>query len=393
VTFTTDKYAIAGLGVTDQGRLPGRTDLDFKVESLELAMQDAGISPQEIDGFMFQPGVADMTAFGRGGEVVKQLGMRPNFVWTVQSGGTSTISMISMAIGAIESGLATVVAVNYGDSALSQGALVGESGTGGSGADSGIYGMYSPGAEHALAAMRHMKVFGTTKKQLGAIPITARQYANLRPDAYLHAKPLTMEEYLKGRPLADPLNRYDYCLVADGGTSLIVTSTERAKDLKTKPVLVSGIGLSLSQDLVYARTQFEAIGIEQAKNRAFDAAKMTLADIDMAQIYDCFSITVLLALEGLGICPKGEGGPFVADGNLGPKGAMPTNTAGGELAWSYQQGFTPVAEAVRQLRGEGGPTQIDGAETCVVTGHGGVMGSKGQMDFAESCMILKAGGK
>jgi acetyl-CoA acetyltransferase len=381
-------YAIAGLGVTDQGRLPGRDDVSLKVESLQLALADAGLAPGDVDGFMFQPGLTDIGAVGRGGDVVKLLGLNPNFIWNVQTGGATAVTMVHMACCAIATGQASVVAINYGDSALSDGVGFGGVDTIGGNASVGVYGMFSPGADHALAARRHMHLFGTTREQLGAIPVTARAYANKRPDAVLHAKPLTMEDYLARPPMTDPLNRHDYCLIADGGTSLIVTTSDRAADLRARPVHVAGIGFGTAQGLVYERTQYSNTGVRGARTKAFGMAGMTVSDIDCAQIYDCFSIAVLLSLEGYGFCEQGEGGPFVADGNLGPAGRLPTNTAGGELAWGYQQGFTPIVEAVRQLRHEAGATQLDDPRNCLVTGHGGVASAVGNMDYAESAMIL-----
>lgn len=381
-------YAIAGLGVTEQGRLPGRDDVSFKVESLQLALADAGLAPGDVDGFMFQPGLTDIEAYGRGGDVVKLLGLNPNFIWNVQTGGATAITLVHMACCAIATGQASVVAINYGDSSLSEGvSMSGPDVIGGSGRG-GVYGMFSPGADHALAARRHMHLFGTTREQLGAVPVTARAYANQRPDAVLHSKPLTMEDYLARPPLTEPLNRHDYCLIADGGTSLIVTRSDRAADLRTQPVHIAGIGFGTAQGVVYERTNYSNTGVARAKANAFGMAGMTVADIDCAQIYDCFSIAVLLTLEGYGFCAQGEGGPFVAEGNLGPGGRLPTNTAGGELAWSYQQGFTPLSEAVRQLRGEGGATQLNDPRNCLVTGHGGVTSEMGFMDYSETALIL-----
>lgn len=381
-------YAIAGLGVTDQGRLPGRGDVALKVESLQLALADAGLGPGDIDGFMFQPGLTDIGAYGRGGDVVKLLGLNPNFIWNVQTGGATAVTLVHMACCAIATGQASVVAINYGDSSLSDGVSMSGPDAIGGNASVGVYGMFSPGADHALAARRHMHLFGTTREQLGAIPVTARAYANKRPDAVLHSRPLTIEDYLARPPLTDPLNRDDYCLIADGGTSLIVTTSDRAADLRSRPVHIAGIGFGTAQGVVYERTNYSNTGVAGAKAKAFGMAGLTVADIDCAQIYDCFSIAVLLTLEGYGFCGQGEGGPFVAEGNLGPTGRLPTNTAGGELAWSYQQGFTPIVEAVRQLRGQGGATQLADPRTCLVTGHGGVTSAMGHMDYAESAMIL-----
>ena len=304
-----NSYAIAGLGVTAQGKLPGRTDIELKAEALARAVEDAGLKNSDIDGLIFQPGMSDMHIYGHSGEVMKSLGMCPNFNWTIQVGGCSAIAAITMACGAIETGQANYVGIVYGDSALSQAILPGQAGVMGAGDSAdydshGVYGMYSPGADHALAAQRHMNLFGTTKEQLGEIAVSTRLYANAREDACFHDRPLTIEKYLETPPLAEPLNRHDYCLLADGGTAFIVTTAERARELKPAPVYISGLGSSLSQEVVNERTQYENIGCARAGAQAFGMAGITPEDIDFAETYDCFTITVLLALEGYGFAPR-----------------------------------------------------------------------------------------
>ena len=393
MALTRDAYAIVGLGVTKQGRVPGVSNIDMKTDGLRLAIADAGLRPQDIDGYIYQPGMMDMTSYGNGGEATKNVGMSPQFVWEMQSGGTSAIAGITAACAALDAGMADYVAVGYGDNSLSGQVLVGQAGRVGGGSaerDSlGAYGMYSPGADHALAARRHMHLYGTTKEQLAAIALTSREYANKRPDAYMHDRPLTLDAYMQARPIAEPLGKYDYCLVADGGCAFILTRADRARDMAKPPVYISGLGASVSIDVGYSRTQYQELGVQQAKEQAFRMAGVSLADIDVAQIYDCFTITVLLTLEGYSFCKPGEGGPFVAAGNLHLDGQIPTNTAGGELSWSYMQGFTPICEGIRQMRNESGPTQVPGAQLCLVTGHGGVTKGIGYMEYAEASMILR----
>lgn len=385
--------AVAGLGVTVQGALPGRSSVDIKAEALMLAVDDAGLRLDQIDGFILGPGMTDFGTYGQGGELVKRLGLRPRFVWEVQVGGASAIAAVNMACWAIEQGHAEYVAVGYGDNPRTAQLTVGQAGGAGSGSvdrDSyGAYGMYSPAADHALAAHRHMHLYGTTREQLGAVALTAREYAALRPDAYLHERPLTLDEYLTAPPIAEPFNRHDYCLVADGGSAVIVTSVERARALRSEPVVIAGTGMSSAFGDVRDRTQYAGLAVAGAGETALRQAGVGLGDVDVAQIYDCFSVAVLLAIEGFGFCPRGEGGAFIADGNLRLDGAIPTNTAGGELAWSYQQGFTPLVEGIRQLRGLSGATQVAGAETALVSGHGGIAAEVGNMDYAEACLVLQ----
>jgi acetyl-CoA acetyltransferase len=150
------------------------------------------------------------------------------------------------------------------------------------------------------------------------------------------------------------------------------------------------MGLGTTLDAVRDRTQYESFGLSPLRDRVLQSAGVTLQEIDVAQIYDCFTITVLMTLEGWGFCKPGEGGPFVADGNLAPNGILPTNTAGGELAWSYMQGFTPLVEGVRQIRGDSGTTQVANARTCLVTGHGKVTQQYGYIEYADAGMILQS---
>lgn len=387
MAFTRDAHAIVGLGVTRQGRVPGVTSIDLRLEALRLALDDAGLRPQDVGGYVYQPGIVEMPTYGAAGDVPKLMGISPRLVWMVQTGGASAIACLLTACAVIDAGVCDYVAVGYGDTALSGATLVGEAGS--SEADTmGAYGMYSPGADHALAARRHMHVFGTTKEQLGAVALTARAYANLREDAYMHDRPLTLEQYLDARPVADPLGKFDYCLVADGGCALVVTSAERARHHR-RPVLISGVGFGHSTAEGFLGKPYEESAVGTAARTALRTAGVSVEDVDVAQIYDCFTITVLMALEGAGFCGLGEAGPFVEEGNLRLDGRIPTNTAGGELSWSYMQGFTPLTEAVRQLRGEGGPTQVRRAEVCLVTGHGGTTKELGHMEYADACAILR----
>jgi acetyl-CoA acetyltransferase len=383
-------YAIAGLGVTEQGMVSGATPLGMQIDGLRLAMADAGLRPREVDGYVYQPGILPAAAYPSGGEAAKAAGMSPRFVQSLQAGGTSAITGILYACAAIDAGIADVVAVGYGDALRSAGALVGERAQM-THDNSGVFGMFSPGADHALAARRHMHTFGTTKQQLGGVALAARQYANLRPDAFMHNRTLDLDEYLSARPIADPLSRYDYCLTADGGCAVIVTSADRARDCPKPAVEIAGLGLTTSTAEVIKGTQYEQLGLGAMRDRVLGMADIGIDDIDVAQIYDCFTMTVLLTLEGWGFCKIGESGPFVEDGNLLLDGSLPTNTAGGELSWSYMQGFTPLCEAVRQLRGESGATQVAGAETCLVTGHGKFTQTNGFMEYCDAGMILQRG--
>ncbi|TQC44547.1 thiolase family protein [Rhodococcus sp. WS4] len=387
----TSGHAITGLGVTKQGRLPGVSSVDLRIESLRAAIIDAGITPRDVGGYVYQPGATELGTYCMAGEVPKLMGISTKFVWNVQGGGTSAMLAIVAACAAIDAGVCDYVAVGYGDTMLSSSTVVGAAGMlGDTSYDTmGGYGMYSPGADHALAARRHMYEFGTTREQLGAVALNARRNANLREDAFMHDKPLTMEDYLSSRRIADPLVKFDNCLIADGGCAFIVTSADRAKDAPKPPVFIDGVGFGHSITEAFRGDAYRRSAVKEAGDTALRKAGVTIEDIDVAQIYDCFTITVLMALEGFGFCGIGEGGPFAADGNIALNGSIPINTAGGELSWGYMQGFTPIVEGIRQMRGEGGPTQIADAELCLVSGHGGTYKDAGTMEYADGAMILR----
>jgi len=390
---SSPNVSIVGLGVTRQGRLPDVTPQDLQAESLRSAIDDAGLRPSDIDAYIYQPGVVDMGKFGSGGRIAKRLGIDADLIWSTQVGGLSAMSAICAAAGLIGSGAARNVAIGYGDTALSTRTLVGAAANGPQTPNTmGAYGMYSPGADHALAARRHMHLYGTTKEQLGVIAVTARMNANKRPDAYFHDRPLSMDDYLGARPIAEPLGKYDYCAMTDGGCTFIVTSAERAAHLnRGGGIDVLGVGFSHSIGEGFDRIQYSQSSISRSAKTALGTAGVAIDDVDVAQIYDCFTIEVLMAIEGVGLCGVGEGGPYLEDGNIGPDASIPINTGGGELSWGYMQGFTPIAEAVRQLRGEGAATQVTGAEISLVTAHGGTATGNGQMEYADGCMILRRG--
>ncbi len=219
-----------------------------------------------------------------------------------------------------------------------------------------------------------MHLYGLTRRQLGSVALTFREYANQRPEAVMHAKKLTIDDYLNTRMIVEPLCLYDFCLVNDGAVALIITSAERAKNYKWPPVYIMGFGTDHSMSELgrspEALFHWDGFVTRQAKENAFEMAGIKLKDIDVAQLYDAFTPFVLSQLESYGVCGKGEVGPFVKEGNLKLNGAFPCNTSGTELSWSYLQGFSHLTEGVRQLRNEAGKCQVKDAEICMVTGLG-----------------------
>jgi acetyl-CoA acetyltransferase len=284
--------------------------------------------------------------------------------------------MIMHAAQSINAGMAEVVACVFSDAPLRPPTPDKAKG-GGSAAAYGFargmnahYGLFGVNAHYAFVAQRHMHLYGTTQDHLGAIAVAERQWANLNPEAQFHDNPMTMADYHASRWVVEPFHLYDCCLVSNGGLAVIVTSAERAKDLKKPPVYILGMGQGHP-----GGDPMETLisGAPIAKETAFKMAGIKLKDVDFCEIYDCYTFTVLVTLEDYGYCAKGEGGPFIADGKLAPGGSLPVNTGGGQLSSFYMWGMTPVSEGIVQIRGEGGKRQVAKHDVGLVSGNGGIL--------------------
>jgi acetyl-CoA acetyltransferase len=378
-----DRYAFIGVGLTKLGKIPGMTPDELAARAITLALEDAGMRKDEVDGYIYQQGIGG----GLNDTIPLQMvGIPASLVWQVQSLGSYALVMVSMAIGAMEAGLCHTCVLVYASSAASR------RGMGGgpvSGNTPGAYGWYGPGATAACMAQRYKHLYGLTREQLGSIALTLREYANKRPEAVMHDRKLTMDEYLHARMIVEPLCLYDFCLVNDGAVALIITSAERARHYKQRPVYVMGYGMDHSLREMgrspEAIHHFDGFTARKADEHAFRMAGVTLKDIDVAELYDAFTIFLLSQLEAYGICSKGEAGPFVEAGNLKLDGQFPCNTSGTGLSWGYLMGFTQLTEGIRQMRGEAGECQVRDAEICLVTGLGGMVNS----GSAATCCILR----
>jgi acetyl-CoA acetyltransferase len=250
-----------------------------------------------------------------------------------------------------------------------------------------MYGMVGAGAAHALHARRHMERYGTTSLHLGAVAVQQREYASVRPGTIGYGLPITIEDHQSSRMVVDPFRLLDCCRDTDGAVVLIVTTTERARDLASAPVCVLGMGTGHNMRNWWTGDVFDLHDdIAPAKETAFGQAGITHADVDVAALYDPFTISPIMQLEAYGFCGPGEGGPFVAAGNTRLDGVIPTNTGGGQLSGFYATGFTALVEGLWQLRGQGGATQVAGAEVALVSGHGGNGGV--QNTWAHGTMVL-----
>ena len=232
-------------------------------------------------------------------------------------------------------------------------------------------GAIAPAQLYAPMARQHMQRYGTTSEQFGEIAVVCREHAILNGNAVM-TKPITLEDHQNSRMITDPFRLLDCSLESDGGAAYVVTSAERARDLRQPVVDLLGVAMGHpdSPNSITQRPDLGEIGIARAAPIAFAMAGAGPADIDVAEVYDCFTYVVLRQFEAMGFCANGEGGPFVLNGRLRIDGALPTNTHGGLLSQGHMLGMNHIVELVRQLRGQGGAAQVDGAEVGLVTGYG-----------------------
>ena len=377
-------HAIAGLGLTPQGRVYDHSYVGFAVEAVRLALDDAGLEKDDLDGLLVNPGLSWRNSTMAASLLQQALGAEHlGLSLTLGSGGATAASMIQQACEAIDAGLAEVVACVFSDAPLKPPAPDGKrTGSGASYAMArgwdAAYGFFGVNASYAMIAQRHMHEYGTTHDQLGTVAVTQRDWASSNPAAEMRDRPLTLEEYHESRWVVEPFHIFDCCLVSNGGACVIVTTTERARDLAQRPVPVLGFGqghpgIDALESL--------STGAVQASRTAFSMAGLTVADVDVAELYDCYTFTVVVTLEDFGFCDKGEGGPFVESGATARGGAIPVNTGGGQLSSFYMWGMTPVVEATIQMRGDGGERQVEDASVALVSGNGGILAT-------HACLLL-----
>jgi acetyl-CoA acetyltransferase len=370
--------AIAGLGITDMGKVYGRTATDFAADAIALALDDAGLEAADVDGLLVNANHSDEMA----PTLQFSLGLTDlTLVSAMSAFGSTAGAMLQYAAQAIQSGQANVVACVYADAPLTEGGSISRSAYGGQRAAApgfaGLrlaYGDYGPAnSMYALALRRHMHLFGTTHDQLGTIAVGQREWALKNPRAQMR-RPMTIADYHASRWVVEPLHLYDCCLVSNGGVAVIVTSAERSRDLRQPPVYLRGFGQCAPGDPARSgREPAIHTGATRSGELALRQAGIELADVDVVELYDCYTYTVLVTLEDYGFCAKGEGGAFVADGRLGPGGDLPCNTGGGQLSSYYMWGFTPLSEGVIQTRGHGRDRQVEAHDHVLVSGNGGAL--------------------
>lgn len=360
-----------GAALSDVGRVDDLTAFHLHQQGTTRALADAGLSKHDVDGFG-SAGLGNLAPV----EVAEYLGLRPNWVDGTMVGGSLWEVMVEHATAAIAMRQAEVVVLAYGSTARAdlkrrrRTAVVSQGALGPSQFDAPFG--HTLISRYAMAARRHMHEYGTSIEQLAEIAVAARMYASMNPDAY-HRDPITIDDVQSSPMIADPLTKLHCCVRSDGGGAIVLTSEERARDLAKRPVWVLGTGSAVSHTTMSEWDDFTLSPAARSGPLAFQRAGISPTDIDVAQIYDSFTITVLMTLEALGFCKPGEGGSFVETGALRPGGTFPLNTDGGGLSACHpgMRGMFLLVEAVRQLRGEAGPAQVPGAELAVAHGTGG----------------------
>jgi len=373
------RVAVAGVALSDVGRVDDLSPWALVAQSSQRALADAGLQPADIDG------VAS-TSLGMlpPADVAEYLGLRPRWLDSTAVGGASWEVMAAHAADAISAGHADVVLLTYGSTAradirkrLRTASLAW--GTRGPVQWEAPYG-HTIISKYAMAARRHMHEYGTTIEQLADVAVSARFNAADNPEA-MFRDPITVEDVLAGPMIADPFTKLQCCIRSDGGAAVVLVAEDRVPDLKHEPVWILGSGEATSHVSMSQWDDFTVGPATIAGKRAFERAGVTPQDIDVAQLYDAFTYMLLLTLEDLGFCERGGGGAFVESGALRLGGSLPTNTDGGGLSACHpgQRGLFLIVEAVRQLRGQAGPRQVNDARLACVSGTGGWFCTNGTM--------------
>ncbi|TXJ08758.1 MAG: thiolase [Alicycliphilus sp.] len=368
--------AILGTGLAGMGHAGGATEQEIIAQASCQAIEKSGLRKADIDGII----TASLTSPWWVMRMAEYLGIRPRFSDSTMFGGSAFIAALKIAQLAIDAGECENVLICYGATPRS------------APSSSKInqmraeldpqpyehpYKAFNPVSSYALAAARHMYEYGTTRQQLAEVAVAARQWARLNPDAF-SKKPLSVDDVINAKMISDPFTTLDCCLVTDGAGAIVVTSAQRAKALHAQPIYVLGSGFAHWHRQISCMEDLTVTPAVESGRKAFAQAGLRPADIDVVQLYDAFTINPILFLEDLGFCKKGEGGAFVSGGRIAPGGAFPMNTNGGGLSCVHPGMYSLflIIEAVTQLRGEGMARQVNGAQTALVHGNGGVLSSE-----------------
>ncbi len=370
--------AIVGMGETPVGALPEQGSTELCAEAARLALNDAGLGKNQIDGLVtcnpwVEPHLYHAEMFSEYMQVF------PKFCMTLNAGGATSLTAVLRAASAIMTGVCETVLITHGDNPR----------TGMTGAETGAkmtttmnpqfelpYGIGLTSG-YAMAARAHMHEYGTTQEQFAQVAVSARNHAALNPAAEMR-EPISIDDVLNSTMVADPLHALNCSLWSDGGAAVVVVAAERAKDFPNRPVYFLGCGEGHWHEHLFQTRSLTTSAASESGPRAYAMAGMKPSDMDFAPVYDCFTNVAVVELEDLGFCKKGEGGGFVEGGNIEIGGSLPVNTHGGLLSHSHTGhpgSMFALTEAVTQLRGEGNARQVPGAEVGLVHGQGGVLSS------------------
>lgn len=380
----SDKAAIVGIGETTYSRKSGMSNLTLQLTACMRAIEDAGIKPSQIDGILPQAAGATSEDFAT------NLGVKDlKFSAAINMGGASPCAALQNGVLAVTSGVCDYVLLVSGRNGYSGARTAQSLASGGlqgpmraMGEFEYIYGLVAPMLWYGPMARKHMETYGTTSEQFGEVSVAMRKHASMQGNAQMK-DPITLDDHQNSPMLADPFRLLDCCLQTDGAAACVITRADRAKDLPNKPVYISGFGEAHpdSPSSITQRPDMTTFGIAKLAPRVFGMAGITPQDIDVAEIYDCFTFTVINQLEDLGFCNKGEGGGFVEGGRIQIGGDLPINTHGGLLSQGHIMGMNHVIEGAKQVRGSS-DVQVEGAKHCLVSGYG---------DFGDGALAIFRG--
>jgi acetyl-CoA acetyltransferase len=372
----TAQAVITGAADTAVGRLEGSTSLGLQAEAAAAAVADAGLTLSDIDGVLCAYSLTEPHLM-LSSVVSEFLGIAPSYSVAVQAGGATACAQVMQAAALVEAGVCRHVLAVCGDnrlSGMSRDQAVAALSEVGHAQFERPYGISVPAA-YALVAQRYMHEYGVTPDHLAAVAVAHRKHAMRNPKAQMR-QPITVADVAKSKPIATPLRLLDCCLISDGGAAVVVSAADAARDTAKRGVGLLGTGQMNTHEHIVAAPSFTDFGCKQSSQQAFGRAGVTPADIDIAEIYDSFTITLLAELESIGFFPRGEAGPAIAAGAIDLGGSLPCNTHGGLLSYAHSGaagGMFHVVEAVRQLRGEAEGRQVGGAELAFVHGDGGIL--------------------
>jgi len=378
--------AIVGVAESDEmGTVPNKSSLQHHAEAAHNALEDAGLSKSDVNGH-FTAGFSTLAT-------AEYLGIHPSFTDNTSVGGSSFVIHVAHAVAAIRAGYCDVALITHGQAGRSTRGRVPADPNLPTAQYEAPYGMIGPPVNYAMACTRYMHEFGEdrTRQAMSEIAVSTRKWANLNPKAVMHDAPMSFDDYHNSRWVAWPFHLLDCCLVTDSGASIIVTTAERARSCRKEPVWVLGAAEGHDHNMVSIMPSLTSLIARETGPKAMNRAGVTHDDIDLTMIYDSFTYTVMLTLEGLGFCGRGEAPDFVANQRTAPGGDFPLNTSGGGLSYTHpgMYGSFLLVEAVRQLRGECGERQAkqrgnssENPKIAVVNGTGGSLSSTGTVVLA-----------